>query len=562
MRSRSLAALSLCAALAGCGSSSGQSGLGLWQPAAVTVFHGFTVKNADLHPYVAVANTGRDEIVLVDAVDDKPVQAPVLFRPLAIPVGEPRPSAILSASLGDSTATDPRADLLVVRSAGSTVLQVVKTWIAAGQGADTRVLPELDVDLAAGTAGAEVLAMVAAPVPVADGAGGFTAAAGRVRVVAALSGQRLSVVEFTRQPDGSILPGQPVVQELALVVGTAPIRFDAVSLAVNPALPGRVYAASRDPDPHLAGHGRGRRRARRHRRARRVDLARPRCPRPHQPGRGVHAARAPGGLGGRRARGARGHRPRPRLRLPRSQPLRRHPADRLRDRGARPRLRPARARTLAGVMPYLAPIAVPAVPVALVVSPPPVNPPSGSAEESIYAAPYMRIAPGSGVRLTTAVLEVPATDGLVYFVDLARWAIPNNGSILRLATSRTAVTEAVSGFAGEQRIGLWDVSPTTATPTGLAGAGGDQHRAQGRPSPSPRATPPPTPGPPPGRASSPPCPCAAGRAGRWATDARGWRSRCKRTMRPGPRGRRRWSGSTTPRSACTSAISPSSPPRR
>ena len=120
----------------------------------------------------------------------------------------------------------------------------------------------------------------------------------------------------------------------------------------------------------------------------------------------------------------------------------------------------------AGVMPYMAPIAVPAVPVALVVSPPPVNPPSGSAEESIYAAPYMRIAPGSGVRLTTAVLEVPATDGLVYFVDLARWAIPNNGSMLRLATSRTAVTEAVSGFAGEQRIGLWDVSPTTATPKG------------------------------------------------------------------------------------------------
>lgn len=477
MRSRSLAALSLCAALAGCGSSSGQSGLGLWQPAAVAVFQGFTVKNAALHPYVAVANTGRDEIVLVDAVDDEPVASPVLFRPLAVPVGQPRPTAILAASLGDSTAAEPLADLLVVRSAGSTVLQVVKTWIGAGQGADTRVLPELDVDLAAGAGGAEVLAMVAAPVPVADGAGGFAAAPGRTRVVAALSGQRLSVVEYARQPDGSIVPGPAVVQDLALQPGG--VRFDVVSLAINPARPGRVYAASLDPIPTAAGT---------------VE--------------GVAELDSTGAPGAWTWRALDARAP---TSLVAAYTLRERLADSAGDgpdaleATARDRvyafLDPTRcgatqrvgcgiavldpvagglAPDPAGVMPYMAPIAVPAVPVALVVSPPPVNPPSGSPEEAIFAAPYMRIAPGSGIRLTTGVLEVPATDGLVYFVDLARWAIPNNGSILRQASTRTAVTDAIAGIAGEQRIGLWDVSPTAGTPPGspeLALTGADLREA-------------------------------------------------------------------------------------
>lgn len=467
LRARSLAALAVCGALAAaCGSTKVKSGLGLWQPGSVAVFNGYTLKNAGLHPYLAVANTGRDELVLVDVVDDAPVTAPILFRPLAVVVGQPRPTDVLSASLGDSTAAAPLADLLVVRSAGSSVLQVVKTWVLAGEAADPRVLPALDVDLAAGAGDAEVLAMVAAPVPLSDGAGGYTAAPGRVRVVAALSGQRLSVVEFTRQPDGSILPGAPVVQVLSLAVGGGAARFDAVSLAVNPALPQLVYAASLDPIPTDAGTVEG--------------VAE------------LDASLAPG------AWTWRGLDARAPTRLVAAWTLRERLAGSAGDgisaleATARNRvyayLDPARcgatqrigcgiavidreagglAADPAGGMPYMAPIAVPAVPVALVVSSPPAKAPSQSVEEAIYAAPYMRIAPGSGNRLTTAVLEVPATDGHVYFVDLARWSIPNDGSILRLSTTRTAVTSAVAGVADEQRIGLWDVSPLTESPPSL-----------------------------------------------------------------------------------------------
>jgi hypothetical protein len=468
LSARSLAALAVCGALAaGCSSTKVKSGLGLWQPGSVAVFNGYTLKNAGLHPYVAVANTGRDEVVLVDAVDDAPVPAPILFRPLAIVVGQPRPTEVLAASLGDATATAPLADLLVVRSAGSSVLQVVKTWVLGGEAADPRVLPALDVDLAAGATDAEVLAMVAAPVPLSDGVGGFTAAPGRVRVVAALSGQRLSVVEFTRQPDGSITPGAAVVQELSLPVGGAAARFDAVSLAVNPALPQLVYAATLDPIPTAAGTVEG--------------VAE------------LDASLAPG------AWTWRGLDARAPTRLVAAWTLRERLANSAADgvdaleATARDRvyayLDPTRcgatqrvgcgiavidpasgqlAADPAAAMPYMAPIAVPAVPVALVVSAPPVKPPSQSAEESVFAAPYMRISPGSGVRLTTAVLEVPATDGHVYFVDLARWAIPNDGSILRLASTRTAVTSAVAGVADEQRIGLWDVTPLSASPPSAA----------------------------------------------------------------------------------------------
>ncbi|HEX8970824.1 hypothetical protein, partial [Oryzihumus sp.] len=454
MRSRSLAVLAICWALAGCGSNKVKSGLGLWQPGSVAVFNGYTLKNAGLHPYVAVANTGRDELVLVDAVDDAPVPAPILFRPLAIVVGKQRPTDVLAASLGDSAASGSLADLLVVRSAGSSVLQVVRTWVLPGQAADPRVLPALDVDLAAGAADAEVLAMVAAPVPISDGAGGFTAATGRVRVVAALSGQRLSVVEFARQADGSILPGPAVVQHLSLDAGGGPVRFDAVSLSVNPALPRYLYVASPDPIPTSAGTVEG---------VAELDTSLPpgaftwRALDARAPTKLVAAwtlrERLPGSAGD----GAEALQPTAVDRVYAFLDPTRCGATQRVGCGIAviDRTTGHLAADPSGGMPYMAPIAVPAVPVALVVSPPPANPPSQSADEAIFAAPYMRIAPGSGIRLTTAVLEVPATDGHVYFVDLARWAIPNDGSILRLSTTRTAVTSAVAGIADEQRIGLW-----------------------------------------------------------------------------------------------------------
>ena len=289
----------------------------------------------------------------------------------------------------------------------------------------------------------------------------------QARLLMVPGGQRLSVVEFTRQPDGSILPGAPAVQELSLPVGGAAVRFDAVSLAVNPALPQLVYAASLDPIPTAAGTVEG--------------VAE------------LDASLAPG------AWTWRGLDARAPTRLVAAWTLRERLASSAGDgvdaleATARDRvyayLDPTRcgasqrvgcgiavidpvsgqlAADPAGAMPYMAPIAVPAVPVALVVSAPPAKPPSQSPEEVIFAAPYMRIAPGSGVRLTTAVLEIPSTDGHVYFVDLARWAIPNDGSILRLASTRTAVTSAVSGVADEQRIGLWNVTPLAESPPSAA----------------------------------------------------------------------------------------------
>ena len=108
----------LAAGSAACGSSTTTSTIGLSEPSAVAVFRGYTTKNVELRPYVAIASAGKDELVLVDALDDKAVLAPVVIRPLAVPVPEPRPAMLVSGSLADGD----KPDLLVAISAGSTVL--------------------------------------------------------------------------------------------------------------------------------------------------------------------------------------------------------------------------------------------------------------------------------------------------------------------------------------------------------------------------------------------------------------------------------------------------------
>ena len=241
-RTSHLLLAALAAGSAACGSSTTTSTIGLSEPSAVAVFRGYTTKNVELRPYVAIASAGKDELVLVDALDDKAVLAPVVIRPLAVPVPEPRPAMLVSGSLADGD----KPDLLVAISAGSTVLQVVQTWTSAGA-PDVRVRAEAAFarDLADLAPGAELRVVISAPVPVL-GASGWAPDPGRVRVVAALTGGRLAVVEYTRDPgpDAAIVAGTPVVQQLG---------FDVLSLAVNPADPRFVYAATVDPIPTTAG---------------------------------------------------------------------------------------------------------------------------------------------------------------------------------------------------------------------------------------------------------------------------------------------------------------------
>jgi hypothetical protein len=73
---------------------------------------------------------------------------------------------------------------------------------------------------------------------------------------------------------------------------------------------------------------------------------------------------------------------------------------------------------------YLRPIAVPAVPAALVVGTPPLNAPSTSTA-GFENDPYMYIA-AAGNRITTGVLLIPSNDGRSYFADLARWEVPSS----------------------------------------------------------------------------------------------------------------------------------------
>ncbi|BDG06221.1 hypothetical protein [Anaeromyxobacter oryzae] len=474
MNHRLIAALALAAGLA-CNTSTGRPGLGLSAPAAVAVFNGLTSKNPDLHPYVAIANGGKDELVLVDALDDQPVIAPVVVRALSIPVTAPRPARLVSASLGDVDANGkPMADLLVAVSAGSSVLQVVNTWGKADGSPDPRVMRDLDVDLA-GTDGADVLALVAAPVPVDNGDGTFSAAKGRVRIVAALSGQRIAVVEYKRVADG---PGIEVVTPLAppqdLAIGGD--RFEAVALAVNPAKPQLVYAASLDPIPVAGG-------------ASVLGVAE------------IDMSGAPGtwtwrGLDARAPTTAVA-----------AWHLQERQADSTGDDktafeptavdrvyavldssscGAGFRIDcgiavldpvtggipadPASTTDASGHvtgMPYLAPINVPAVALGVVVSPPPQVGPTDVANGDSYKAPYMRIAPGTGQRTTTAVAAVLASDGKVYYADLGRWSIPNDTSMLRTDSTRTRVTDVTSFIVSgiNQAVGLWDPKSLVPDPT-------------------------------------------------------------------------------------------------
>lgn len=456
---RWLAFLAL-AGLAACGRKASTITVGFAQPSAVVAFRGFTPDHPELRPYFAVANAARTDLTLIDASDDTPVLAPVIVRSLAVPVPDPRPTLLAASSLFEAEA---KPDLLVVASSGTPALQLVETWVASARVVD-------EADLGALAPGAAILALAAVPVP--DGPtppAGNTP--GRVRVVVALSGARLAVVEYARASDGGIVRGEVSLVSLAALAG-AP--FDAVSLAVNPHDPLHLYAASPDPIAGVEGVAE------------------------------ITMAGAPG------AWSIRG--------IPARAPTRFVAAARLRERLADwdpqvpglpyddryeigPQsvdrvyavLDPARCGPdhrigcgiavldpasglvpdYAGLMPYLAPIALPQRALGLAVSEPPAV---LAPDDAIYSGGYMKIAPGTGPRATTAVAAIPSGDGRVYFADLARYGVPNEQSILRTNT-RTRVENglalgvAVQGEDLPRILGIWEASSGVEWTLAFSGTG-------------------------------------------------------------------------------------------
>jgi hypothetical protein len=363
-------------------------GVVLRQPSAIAVFHGYTIKDpVNLRPYLAIANASRNDLSVVDAVDDTPVLAPIALETLVVPVD--RPAMLASSSLGDG-----KPDLLVAVSAGSSELQLVRTWTSSNA-----VVEGSSVDL-----GDDVLAMVAVPSP-----------PGTTRIAAALADRKLAIVEFARALEG-----------IGIEVVAAEVQaldFQAIGLAAVPGDEARLYAASLEEIGGVQGVAE-------------IDLSTA-----SWGVRGI-AARAPTRLVAAA-----------RLRERRADALAADatafdeqelvtrvyavvdegscgPGRRV-DCGVvvlDPALEGAGGipEDWAGWMPYRAPIRVPGVPLALAVAHPPQQPPSPA--DQVYHSEHMRLWAGSA-QATTAVGAVASDDGSIYFLDLGRFKLATSAPV-------------------------------------------------------------------------------------------------------------------------------------
>lgn len=500
MSRRALALAAGAVALAsGCNKGSSQPAFRLAEPSSVAVFQAYAHKHsATLHPYVAVANSGQDELVLFDPVDDVVVASPILIRPLSVPLPAPRPAIVASASFTAPAGEAPRPDLLVVVAAASSELQLIRTWKDPNQ-IDPGLVTDGAVDL-----GGEVVALIATPTV--NGSGELEP--DRVRVVAALTSGRLAMVEYQWTGDpgtgGAVAPvsAAPVVQDLG---------FDALSLAVDASLDGShevtpparpplrnprfLYAATLDPIPPSNVEG-----------VAELDMA--------------------GSPGGWAVQALNAHTP---TRLVAAFTLQERVTD---ERGAYDQvtalglghgdfnsfqpdavhrvyayrdpascgpktaeacgvavLDPVTADVLedpwhTGETPkrYLPPIAIPSLPVALVPGPPAWNPPTdenaGLESDPIPDPPpatpefhhrFMVINTGAGPRITTGVLFIPSEDGRSYFADLARWEVPSNKFQIDPIGTPTAVSSYRQSEIDAPRIGFY-VPPNVAAADAANGA--------------------------------------------------------------------------------------------
>jgi hypothetical protein len=118
--------------------------------------------------------------------------------------------------------------------------------------------------------------------------------------------------------------------------------------------------------------------------------------------------------------------------------------------------------------PFLAPIPV-GYALAVGASGPPASPPS--AAEPQYAGSYMRVSLGALTRQTTAVGGVASSDGLLSFVDLARWDVPSTQSIFQSVSARDVSTRP-AGTTGPQWLVLADPASASTVTHGHLGAEG------------------------------------------------------------------------------------------
>jgi hypothetical protein len=123
---------------------------------------------------------------------------------------------------------------------------------------------------------------------------------------------------------------------------------------------------------------------------------------------------------------------------------------------------------VSGRMPYLAPIPVPNLPTGFAISGPPAKAPEAAfadpagCKDSAVGCVIMKVLYGTEPKGTTAVMAVPTTGGAVYYVDLGRWAIPNNTDILRGGTRTAPTSGAIIGLlptptSTAMALGVWSV---------------------------------------------------------------------------------------------------------
>jgi hypothetical protein len=460
----------LCLGLGVLGAGCNRGGTGpafrLEQPSALTIFWSFTNRHPQqLWPYAAVANTAQDELVMFDAVDDNVVAAPILLRPLSVPIPTLRPALLASARFtppGAPGEQPARPDLLVAVSAGSSELQLIRTWQdpAGATGPGLITTPDGNLDL-----GDQILAVTAAPSV--DAAGNDVP--DRVRVIAALAGGQIAVVEYQ-------WAGDPATNLATIAAVGAPtfqtVGFDGLSLAVDPRDPKFVYAATLDPIGSSGVFGVAQldmRGANGSWPLRAIDA--------HAPTRLVAAftlrermLNAAGAYDQYTSIGA------PADNLAAFQPTRVSRVYALRDSGAcGPQFKeecgiavldPVAGDVLEdpwhlGASPkrFLPPITSASTPLAMIVGPPAINPPDSDNARAVgdtTPAELMLIEATTPPRLTTGVLLLPSRDGKSYFADLARWETPSGNYELATTNNGIGVSSFTISTTTLPRIGFYE----------------------------------------------------------------------------------------------------------
>ena len=461
MNTRLLAAATLAALTACTGTSTApETGAAFSEPNALAVFRGVTVASGIVDnpyypylPYLVVANASSNDLTVLDARNDALLPAAMPLRGLVYPVPG-RPLLLAAADLGDRG-----PDLLAVVTAGDlpwlggAQIEVIRTWAPDGA-----VAGVVDV-------GARVLALAALPPD--------PEAVGTAQLVAALADERIAVISIPRAKTGDTTA---IDVGAAQVVTSGPLGFQPVDLAVVPGDRTRVFAATLDEVPVGSRvHG-----------VAEISLAGtpafvPPLLNALAPTRLVAAARlAEADL----------------LRSLSSPVATALDATAFVDAAASTTrvyavldesgcglnfpiacgvvaLDPSSAtRGSRAILPdptsvttmnagYLAPLPFVAT-AGFSVAGPPVVQPTPATIDAQYAGTFMRIAPDAGWRQSTAAGAVSTTDGVLTFVDLARWDIPSQQLIRPNVTTKVTPSRA-TGTTGTQWLVLENSAGGTVT---------------------------------------------------------------------------------------------------